>query len=87
MIWQSVLGCCSFLAVAWLLSENRRGVSLRLVAKGLLLTFAAGLVLVKIPFPATCSPCSPPGAGPPGSHRGRHVFRVRVPGWEARCVC
>ena len=50
MIWQSVLGCCSFLAVAWLLSENRRGVSLRLVAKGLLLTFAAGLVLVKIPL-------------------------------------
>ncbi len=50
MIWQSVFGCCSFIALAWLLSENRRRVSLRLVVKGLLLTFAAGLVLVYVPF-------------------------------------
>jgi CNT family concentrative nucleoside transporter len=50
MIWQSVLGCCRFIAMAWLLSENRRRVSVRLVAKGLLLTFATGLVLVKVPF-------------------------------------
>jgi CNT family concentrative nucleoside transporter len=33
-----------------LLSENRRRVSVRLVVKGLLLTFAAGLVLVYVPF-------------------------------------
>ena len=50
MIWQSVFGCCSFIALAWLLSENRRRVSVRLVIKGLLLTFAAGLVLVYVPF-------------------------------------
>ena len=50
MIWQSVFGCCSFIALAWLLSENRRRVSARLVVKGLLLTFAAGLVLVYVPF-------------------------------------
>lgn len=50
MIWQSVFGCCSFIALAWLLSENRRRVSVRLVVKGLLLTFAAGLVLVYVPF-------------------------------------
>jgi CNT family concentrative nucleoside transporter len=50
MIWQSVFGCCSFIALAWLLSENRRRVSGRLVVKGLLLTFAAGLVLVYVPF-------------------------------------
>jgi len=50
MIWQSALGCCSFIALAWLLSENRRRVSIRLVAKGLLLTFAAGGVLVYVPF-------------------------------------
>jgi CNT family concentrative nucleoside transporter len=50
MIWQSVFGCCSFIAMAWLLSENRRRVSARLVAKGLLLTFATGLVLVNVPF-------------------------------------
>lgn len=50
MIWQSVLGCCSFIALAWLLSEDRRRVSVSLVVKGFLLTFAAGFVLVKIPF-------------------------------------
>jgi CNT family concentrative nucleoside transporter len=50
MIWQSVFGCCSFIALAWLLSENRRRVNVRLVVKGLLLTFAAGLVLVYVPF-------------------------------------
>ncbi|MDO8942089.1 MAG: Na+ dependent nucleoside transporter N-terminal domain-containing protein, partial [Desulfobacterales bacterium] len=50
MIWQSVFGCCSFIGMAWLLSENRRRVSARLVAKGLLLTFATGLVLVNVPF-------------------------------------
>ncbi len=50
MIWQSVFGCCSFIALAWLLSENRPRVSVRLVVKGLLLTFAAGLVLVYVPF-------------------------------------
>jgi CNT family concentrative nucleoside transporter len=50
MIWQSVFGCCSFIAMAWLLSENRRRVNARLVAKGLLLTFATGLVLVNVPF-------------------------------------
>jgi CNT family concentrative nucleoside transporter len=50
MIWQSVFGCCSFIALAWLLSEKRRRVSVRLVIKGLLLTFAAGLVLVHVPF-------------------------------------
>ena len=50
MIWQSIFGCCSFIALAWLLSENRRRVSVRLVVKGLLLTLAAGVVLVLVPF-------------------------------------
>lgn len=50
MIWQSLLGLCAFFAVAWLLSENRRRVSLRLVATGILLTLATALVLVKIPI-------------------------------------
>lgn len=50
MIWQSLLGLCAFFTVAWLLSENRRRVSLRLVATGILLTLATALVLVKIPI-------------------------------------
>jgi CNT family concentrative nucleoside transporter len=50
MIWQSVLGCCSFIAMAWLMSENRRRVRWRLVAMGILLTFTTCLVLVKVPL-------------------------------------
>jgi CNT family concentrative nucleoside transporter len=50
MGWQSVLGCFSFIAVAWLLSEDRRRVNWRLVATGVALTFAAGVILIKVPF-------------------------------------
>jgi len=50
MIWQSLIGCVSFLAIAWLLSENRRRVNFKLVAMGMLLTFAAAVVLIKLPF-------------------------------------
>jgi CNT family concentrative nucleoside transporter len=49
MIWQSLIGCGSFLAVAWLLSENRRRVNLRLAVLGTLLTFAAAVALIKLP--------------------------------------
>lgn len=50
MIGQSLLGLGAFLSIAWLLSENRRRVDLRLVAVGLLLTIATALVLVKVPI-------------------------------------
>ena len=50
MIGQSLLGLVAFLSIAWLLSENRRRVDLRLVAVGLLLTIATALVLVKVPI-------------------------------------
>jgi CNT family concentrative nucleoside transporter len=50
MNWQSLLGVCAFLAIAWLLSENRRRVNFRLVITGVLLTFATALVLVKLPI-------------------------------------
>jgi CNT family concentrative nucleoside transporter len=49
MIWQSVLGFGSFLAIAWLLSENRRRVNLKLIAGGSLIQFAVAVILVKIP--------------------------------------
>jgi CNT family concentrative nucleoside transporter len=49
MSWQSALGFFGFIAIAWLLSENRRRVSLRLVAAGILIQFAVAVVLVKIP--------------------------------------
>jgi CNT family concentrative nucleoside transporter len=50
MIWQSLMGLCAFLALAWLLSENRRRVNAKLVVTGILLTFAAALILVKVPI-------------------------------------
>jgi CNT family concentrative nucleoside transporter len=50
MSWQSMLGFGSFLAMAWLLSENRRRVNLKRVLIGSLLQFAVAVVLVKIPI-------------------------------------
>jgi concentrative nucleoside transporter, CNT family len=50
MIWQSLMGLCAFLALAWLLSENRRRVNAKLVVTGILMTFAAALILVKVPI-------------------------------------
>jgi CNT family concentrative nucleoside transporter len=50
MVWQSLMGLCAFLAIAWLLSENRRRVNAKLVVTGVLLTFSAALVLVKVPI-------------------------------------
>ena len=49
MVWQSVLGCGVFIGLAWVMSENRRRVNLRLLGTGVLLSFAAALALVKIP--------------------------------------
>jgi len=50
MIWQSLFGWCVFLAIAWLLSENRRQINFRLVAIGILLTVATAWILVKVPI-------------------------------------
>lgn len=50
MNWQSLLGLCAFLAMAWLLSENRRRVNYRLAATGTLLTLVTAWGLVKIPI-------------------------------------
>ncbi|MFQ5511347.1 MAG: NupC/NupG family nucleoside CNT transporter [Candidatus Krumholzibacteriia bacterium] len=49
MFVHSVLGLGAFAALAWLLSENRRRVSLRMVLTGLGLQVAVGAVLLKIP--------------------------------------
>jgi CNT family concentrative nucleoside transporter len=50
MIWQSLLGLCAFLLVAWLLGENRRRVNPTIVAAGIFWTFAVAWVLVKVPI-------------------------------------
>lgn len=49
MTWLGVVGFFAILAVAWGLSENRRGVSWRLVASGVLLQFALAITFLKFP--------------------------------------
>ena len=49
MVIQSVLGLFAFLLVAWVLSEKRRDVSIRLVLTGLGMQFFLALILLKIP--------------------------------------
>jgi CNT family concentrative nucleoside transporter len=46
---QSLLGVLAFVALAWVISENRRAVAWRSVAAGLLLTFLTALILLKVP--------------------------------------
>lgn len=49
MILQSILGLASFVLLAWLFSENRRRVSIRMVLTGLGLQLALGALLLKVP--------------------------------------
>ncbi len=46
---QSLLGVFVLLAIAWAISEDRRAVSLRQVAVGLVVTFVLAVVFLKIP--------------------------------------
>jgi len=46
---QSFLGILVFLAIAWVLSENRRSISWRTVAAGVGLQFTLGLILLRLP--------------------------------------
>ena len=46
---QSAFGMAALLAIAWLISENRRAVSLRQAAAGLALTFASAVLFLKVP--------------------------------------
>ena len=49
-ILQSVLGLFAFTAIAWLMSERRRQVRLRVILTGIFLQVAVGLVLLKVPL-------------------------------------
>ena len=48
-IVQPIVGLAAFIALAWCLSENRRGVSWRLVAVGLAVQILVALVLIRLP--------------------------------------
>ena len=49
---QSALGVVALLAIAWALGENRRAVSIRQAAIGLVVTLVTALVLIKVPLVA-----------------------------------
>jgi CNT family concentrative nucleoside transporter len=49
---QSLFGIFALLAIAWLFGENRRAVSLRQAAIGLVVTFLTAVVLIKLPIVA-----------------------------------
>jgi CNT family concentrative nucleoside transporter len=50
---QSAFGVVALLAIAWALGENRRAVSLRQAAIGLIATIVTALVLIKVPLVTT----------------------------------
>ena len=49
---QSALGIFALLLIAWALSENRRAVSLRQAAVGVVVTFVTAVILMKLPIVA-----------------------------------
>ena len=46
---QSAFGICALIGFAWAISENRRAVSWKVAAVGLLVTFGTALLLLKVP--------------------------------------
>src|SRR5436189_5835718 len=46
---QSAFGVFALLAIAWIVSEDRRGVAWRQVAAALLVTFATAVIMLKVP--------------------------------------
>ena len=49
MIAQSIAGLVVFAGIAWLISENRTKVSFKIIITGILIQFAVGLILLKLP--------------------------------------
>jgi CNT family concentrative nucleoside transporter len=47
---QSIFGLLCFMFLAWLVSENRRNVSIKNIIMGLLLQFGVALLMFKVPF-------------------------------------
>ena len=50
MLLQSVAGLIVFAAIAWVISENRRQVKLKVVIIGIVLQLTIGYVLLKVPL-------------------------------------
>lgn len=50
MIWQSMAGMVAFAGIAWLLSENKRRVNVKLVLAGIALQVALAAILIHLPL-------------------------------------
>lgn len=50
MTLQSTAGILTFAALAWIISENRRKVSIKVVCIGIVMQLAVGFVLLKLPL-------------------------------------
>jgi len=50
MVIRSIAGLLAFTLIAWVISENRRKVDLRVVATGLILQVLTGFILLKLPL-------------------------------------
>ena len=50
MVIRSIAGLFAFTLIAWVISENRRKVDLRVVATGLILQVLTGFILLKTPL-------------------------------------
>ena len=49
MIAQSIAGLAVFTGIAWLISENRKKVSFKIIIAGILIQLVVGLILLKLP--------------------------------------
>ncbi|RPH47343.1 MAG: nucleoside:proton symporter [Desulfobacteraceae bacterium] len=50
MVIRSIAGLFAFMLIAWVISENRRKIDLRVVVTGLVLQVLAGFILLKLPL-------------------------------------
>jgi CNT family concentrative nucleoside transporter len=50
MRYQAILGIIVFISIAWLISENRKTVKLRMIGTGVMVQFAVAGILLYIPF-------------------------------------
>ncbi len=76
---QSAFGVFALLAIAWAFGENRRAVSLRQAAIGLVVTFLTAVALIKLPFVAHALRCHQRRRRRDfGGLARRHLLRVRL---------
>ena len=76
---QSAFGIVALLAIAWAFGENRRAVSLKQAAIGLVVTLFTAVILIKLPIVARAFGAINDAVGTSAGGRARrHLLRVRL---------